>query len=295
MENIQKLLKSYLKVSDKMNNQRGKLYLIPTPIGNMDDLSKRIINTLKEVDVIFCEDTRTTNILLNYLEIKNHLISNHKFNESKNITKIIKFLNDNKKVGIVSDRGTPIISDPGFILTQEVINAGFEVIALPGPTAFIPALIASGIAPQPFLFYGFLDSKKSQRKKELEKLKFENSTLIFYEAPHRLKETIIDMKDILGNNRKISISREITKKYEKTYRGTLNNIIEKIDEIKGEFVIIISGNNEIENYDEISLLEHINIYIDQGMSTMSAIKQVAKDRNMKKGDVYDVYQKENKK
>lgn len=278
-----------------MNNQRGKLYLIPTPIGNMDDLSKRIINTLKEVDVIFCEDTRTTNILLNYLEIKNHLISNHKFNESKNITKIIKFLNDNKKVGIVSDRGTPIISDPGFILTQEVINAGFEVIALPGPTAFIPALIASGIAPQPFLFYGFLDSKKSQRKKELEKLKFENSTLIFYEAPHRLKETIIDMKDILGNNRKISISREITKKYEKTYRGTLNNIIEKIDEIKGEFVIIISGNNEIENYDEISLLEHINIYIDQGMSTMSAIKQVAKDRNMKKGDVYDVYQKENKK
>lgn len=278
-----------------MDNTKGKLYLIPTPIGNMDDLSKRIINTLKEVDVIFCEDTRTTNILLNYLEIKKHLISNHKFNESKNITKIIKFLNDNKKVGIVSDRGTPIISDPGFILTQEVINAGFEVIALPGPTAFIPALIASGITPQPFLFYGFLDSKKAQRKKELDKLKFETSTLIFYEAPHRLEETIIDMRDILGNNRKISISREITKKYEKTYRGTLNNIIESIDEIKGEFVIIVSGNNEIESYDEISLLEHINIYIDQGMSTMSAIKQVAKDRNMKKGDVYDVYQKENKK
>lgn len=295
MENIRKLLKNYLKVSDKMDNTKGKLYLIPTPIGNMDDLSKRIINTLKEVDVIFCEDTRTTNILLNYLEIKKHLISNHKFNESKNITKIIKFLNDNKKVGIVSDRGTPIISDPGFILTQEVINAGFEVIALPGPTAFIPALIASGITPQPFLFYGFLDSKKAQRKKELDKLKFETSTLIFYEAPHRLEETIIDMRDILGNNRKISISREITKRYEKTYRGTLNNIIESIDEIKGEFVIIVSGNNEIESYDEISLLEHINIYIDQGMSTMSAIKQVAKDRNMKKGDVYDVYQKENKK
>lgn len=278
-----------------MDNNRGKLYLIPTPIGNMDDLSKRIINTLKKVDVIFCEDTRTTNILLNYLEIKNHLISNHKFNESKNINKIINFLNDNKKVGIVSDRGTPIISDPGFILTQEVIKAGFEVIALPGPTAFIPALLASGIAPQPFLFYGFLDSKKSQRKKELEKLKFENSTLIFYEAPHRLEETINDMKNILGNNRKVSISREITKKYEKTYRGTLNNIIENIDEIKGEFVIVVSGNNEIESYDEISLLEHINIYIDQGMSTMNSIKQVAKDRNMKKGDVYDVYQKENKK
>lgn len=278
-----------------MVNEKGILYLIPTPIGNMDDLSKRIINTLNEVDVIFCEDTRTTNILLNYLDVKKHLISNHKFNESKNITKIIEFLKDNKKVGIVSDRGTPIISDPGFILTKEVINAGFEVIALPGPTAFIPALITSGIVPQPFLFYGFLDSKKSQRKKELDKLKFETSTLIFYEAPHRLEETINDMKNILGNNRKISISREITKKYEKTYRGTLDSIIENIDEIKGEFVIVVSGNNEIESYDEISLLDHINIYINQGMSTMNAIKQVAKDRNMKKSDVYDVYQKENKK
>lgn len=278
-----------------MDNNTGRLYLIPTPIGNMDDLSKRIINTLNEVDVIFCEDTRTTNILLNYLDIKKHLISNHKFNESKNITKIIEFLKDNKKVGIVSDRGTPIISDPGFILTKEVINAGFEVIALPGPTAFIPALISSGIVPQPFLFYGFLDSKKSQRKKELDKLKFETSTLIFYEAPHRLEETINDMKNVLGNNRKVSISREITKKYEKTYRGTLDSIIENIDEIKGEFVIVVSGNNEIESYDEISLLDHINIYIKQGMSTMNAIKQVAKDRNMKKSDVYDVYQKENKK
>ena len=278
-----------------MVNEKGILYLIPTPIGNMEDLSERIIITLKEVDVIFCEDTRTTNILLNYLDVKKHLISNHKFNESKNITKIIEFLNDNKKVGIVSDRGTPIISDPGFILTKEVINAGFEVIALPGPTAFIPALISSGIKPQPFLFYGFLDSKKSQRKKELDKLKFETSTLIFYEAPHRLKETINDMKNILGNNRKISISREITKKYEKTYRGTLDSIIQNIDEIKGEFVIVVAGNKEIESYDEISLLDHINIYMNQGMSTMNAIKQVAKDRNMKKSDVYDVYQKENKK
>lgn len=278
-----------------MVNEKGILYLIPTPIGNMEDLSERIIITLKEVDVIFCEDTRTTNILLNYLDVKKYLISNHKFNESKNITKIIEFLKDNKKVGIVSDRGTPIISDPGFILTKEVINAGFEVIALPGPTAFIPALISSGIKPQPFLFYGFLDSKKSQRKKELDKLKFETSTLIFYEAPHRLEETINDMKNILGNNRKISISREITKKYEKTYRGTLDSIIENIDEIKGEFVIVVAGNKEIESYDEISLLDHINIYMNQGMSTMNAIKQVAKDRNMKKSDVYDVYQKENKK
>ena len=145
------------------------------------------------------------------------------------------------------------------------------------------------------MFYGFLDSKKSQRKKELDKLKFETSTLIFYEAPHRLEETINDMKNILGNNRKISISREITKKYEKTYRGTLDSIIENIDEIKGEFVIVVAGNKEIESYDEISLLDHINIYMNQGMSTMNAIKQVAKDRNMKKSDVYDVYQKENKK
>ena len=271
-------------------NKKGMVYLIPTPIGNMDDLSKRIIDTLNIVDVIFCEDTRSTKILLNYLGINKKLISSHKFNETTNKKKILDCLSNGMIVGIVSDRGTPGISDPGHILSKYAIDAGYEVIALPGPTALIPALIASGIVPQPFLFYGFLNSKSSERKKELNQLKYEKATLIFYEAPHRLEDTINDMKDILGNNREISISREITKKYEETIRGTLSDIIGKINEIKGEFVLVVSGNNDKDTIDDISIEEHINMYIENGETTMNAIKMVAKERNMKKSDVYNIYQ-----
>ena len=271
-------------------NKKGMVYLIPTPIGNMDDLSKRIIDTLGIVDVIFCEDTRSTNILLNYLGIKKKLVSSHKFNETTNKNKILEFLKNEMIVGIVSDRGTPGISDPGYILIKYAIDAGYEVVALPGPTALIPALNMSGIMPQPFLFYGFLNSKSSERKKELNKLKYEKATLIFYEAPHRLKNTIIDMKEVLGNNRQISISREISKKYEETIRGTLADIIGKIGEIKGEFVLVVSGNNCNDNLDEISIEDHINMYLNNGETTMNAIKLVAKERNMKKSDVYNIYQ-----
>ena len=177
-----------------------------------------------------------------------------------------------------------------YILSKYAIDAGYEVVALPGPTALIPALIVSGMVPQPFMFYGFLNSKSSERKKELNQLKYEKATLIFYEAPHRLKDTISDMKDILGNNRQISISREISKKYEETIRGTLSDIIGKIGEIKGEFVLVVSGNNCNDNLDEISIEDHINMYLNNGETTMNAIKLVAKERNMKKSDVYNIYQ-----
>ena len=273
-----------------MKEKKGIVYLIPTPIGNMDDLSKRTIDTLNLVDIIFCEDTRSTNILLKYLGLKKKLISSHKFNEISNKDKLLEYLENNLNVGIVSDRGTPGISDPGYILTKIAIDAGYDIIAIPGPTAFVPALITSGIISQPFLFYGFLNSKSSQRIKELEQLKYERATLIFYEAPHRLQDTINDMKSILGNNREISISREITKKYEETIRGTLSDILGKIKEIKGEFVLVVSGNNENDNIDDISIEEHINIYINNGESSMSAIKMVAKERNMKKNEVYSIYQ-----
>ena len=271
-------------------NKKGMVYLIPTPIGNMDDLSKRIIDTLGIVDVIFCEDTRSTNILLNYLGIKKKLVSSHKFNEATNKNKILDCLKNEMIVGIVSDRGTPGISDPGYILSKYAIDTGYEVVALPGPTALIPALIVSGMVPQPFMFYGFLNSKSTERKKELNQLKYEKATLIFYEAPQRLKDTIRDMKDILGNNRQISISREISKKYEETIRGTLADIIGKISEIKGEYVIVVSGNNCNDNLDEISIEDHINMYLNNGETTMNAIKFVAKERNMKKSDVYNIYQ-----
>lgn len=273
-----------------MKEKKGIVYLIPTPIGNMDDLSKRVIDTLKLVDVIFCEDTRSTNILLNYLGIKKKLISSHKFNELSNKEKLLEYLENSFNIGIVSDRGTPGISDPGYILTKIAIDAGYDIIAIPGPTAFVPALITSGIISQPFLFYGFLNSKSSQRKKELEQLKYEKVTLIFYEAPHRLQDTINDMKNILGNSREISISREITKKYEETVRGTLSDILGKIKEVKGEFVLVVSGNNENDDIEDISIEEHINMYINNGESIMSAIKMVAKERNMKKNEVYSIYQ-----
>lgn len=273
-----------------MKEKKGIVYLIPTPIGNMDDLSKRVIDTLKLVDVIFCEDTRSTNILLNYLGIKKKLISSHKFNELSNKEKLLEYLENSFNIGIVSDRGTPGISDPGYILTKIAIDAGYDIISIPGPTAFVPALITSGIISQPFLFYGFLNSKSSQRKKELEQLKYERVTLIFYEAPHRLQETINDMKNILGNSREISISREITKKYEETVRGTLSDILGKIKEVKGEFVLVVSGNNENDDIEDISIEDHINMYINNGESTMSAIKIVAKERNMKKNEVYSIYQ-----
>ncbi len=276
-------------------NKKAKLYLIPTPIGNFDDISIRVINVLKEVDIIFCEDTRTTSILLSKLNIKKKLIASHKYNESKNINKILKYLSENLVVGIVSDRGTPVISDPGYILTKNVIENGYEVVAIPGPTAFVPALIASGINPHHFLFYGFLDSKRSQRKKELENLKLERHTIIFYEAPHRLNETINDMKMILGNNRKVSISREISKKYERTYHGKLFDILDKIDETRGEFVIVVAGNNSVDTSINIPIIEHIKIYENQNISTMDAIKQVAKDRHMKKNEVYKEYLKEKEK
>ena len=271
--------------------KKGCVYLIPTPIGNMDDISKRIVDTLKLVDVLFCEDTRSTRILLNYLGIKKKLISSHKYNESNNKNKLLDCLGNNFNVGIVSDRGTPIISDPGNILVETAINSGYEIIALPGPTAFIPALITSGICAQPFMFYGFLNQKRTQRKKELQSLKYINATLIFYEAPHRLKETICDMQLILGNNRNISISREITKKYEETVRGTLSDILSKISEIKGEYVLVVSGNNSIDNVEDISVEEHLKLYLDNKESSMNSIKLVAKERNMKKNDVYNIYQK----
>lgn len=272
-------------------DNKPTLYLIPTPIGNMDDITYRTVKILNDVEVLFCEDTRTTSILLNHLNIKKKMISNHKFNEDKNKNKILQYLEKGYNVGLVSDRGTPIISDPGYILTKYVADQGYNVVAIPGATAFVPALITSGIDATHFLFYGFLNSKSSKRLKELEELKFEKYSLIFYEAPHRLIETLKDMKKVLGNNRIISISREITKKHEEVYRGTFDDAIEKTVDFKGEIVIVVSGNNFIENFDNISIEDHIQLYLEQDMKIMDAIKQVAKDRHLKKSEVYNIYHK----
>ena len=276
-------------MSQKSYDDSPTLYLIPTPIGNMEDLTYRTVETLKFVDVLFCEDTRETGKLLKYLDISKKMISNHEHNEVNNHEKLLEYLEKGMNVGLVSDRGTPVISDPGYELARFAIEAGYNVVGLPGANALIPALIMSGISPKPFTFYGFLNSKSSKRINELNELRTWNSTLIFYEAPHRVNEMLLDMLNCLGN-RRISISREITKKYEEVYRGTIKEIIDQNIEFKGELVIVVEGYTSKHEYN-MSLIDHINMYIDEGKSSKDAIKLVAKDRDMKKSEVYDEYLK----
>ena len=269
-------------------NNTPTLYLIPTPIGNLDDITIRAVKILQEVEVIFSEDTRVTSLLLNHLNIKKKLISNHEYNEKNNADKLLEYLKNGYSVGLVSDRGTPVISDPGYDLAKVAIENHFNVVSLPGATALIPALTVSGLEPMPFLYYGFLNSKDGKRKKELESLKNIKYTMIFYEAPHRITKTLEEMLAILGN-RTISISREITKKFEEIYRGTIQEVIEETREIKGEIVIVVSGNKEEVTYDDLNIEEHVNLYIKNGFSSKEAIKKVAEDRNVKKSDIYNAY------
>ncbi len=275
-------------MSQKSYNNSPSLYLIPTPIGNMEDITIRALNILKEVDIIFSEDTRETLKLLKYFDIKKKLIACHKFNEDKVYEKVLYYLKNNKNVGLVTDRGTPIISDPGYVVSYNVIKEGYNVIGLPGPTAFVPALIASGLNPNQFLFYGFLDSKKSLKKKQLEELKSNKYTIIFYESPFRVIETLLIIKEIMGD-RNISISREISKKYEEVYRGKISTILEELSDPKGEFVIIVEGNKEIETYSDIDLVSHVKMLIKDGLSDKEAIKKVAKLHKVEKNKVYIEY------
>ena len=276
-------------MSQKSYDNSPTLYLIPTPIGNMEDITIRAINALKMVDVVFCEDTRVTGQLLKYLDISKKLISSHNYNESGNKEKLLEYLSSGSNVGLVSDRGTPIISDPGYELAKVAIEEGYNVVSLPGATALIPALTSSGISPMPFYYYGFLNSKDSGRRKEIELLKNLDATLILYEAPHRINKTLKDLGNILGNNRKICISREITKKYEEIYRGTIGELIEQKNEYKGELVVVVEGNKETTEYKTLTVEEHVKLYIEDGKSSMDAIKIVAKERGMKKSEVYDIY------
>ena len=270
------------------------LYLVPTPIGNMEDMTFRAINILKEVDVIFSEDTRVTKNLLNYFGINKKLIALHDHNEDIVKDNVLKYLNSGSSVAIVTDRGTPIISDPGYKTVKFISEQGFRIVGLPGACAFVPALIMSGIAPQPFTFYGFLDSKVEKKRKELEKLKFIENAIIFYEAPHRILKTMEVILEIFGD-RQVSLAREISKKFESIYRGSISDLLSTLESIKGEFVIVVDGfKNDISQEDDLSVIEQVNFYIDNGMSTMDAIKIVAKEKGMKKNDVYSEYHRGDK-
>ena len=262
------------------------LYLIPTPIGNLEDITFRAISILKSVDVILCEDTRESSKLLSHYNIKKKLIACHEYNEDKLFDKVRDLLDSGKNIGLISDQGTPIINDPGFVLSRYLIENGYNVVSLPGPTAFVPALTSSGLDPSPFLYYGFLNSKKSKREEELKVLRNYPFSIIFYEAPHRINSMLKSILEIFGD-RKVSISREISKKYETIYRDKISNLIDNI-ELKGEFVIIVEGNNEVVDYSDLDIVEHVKLYLDD-LSEMDAIKRVAKERGVSKSEIYKKY------
>ena len=276
------------------NSYDGKptLYLISTPIGNLDDITYRSVKILNDVDVIFSEDTRVTLNLLNYLGINKKLIALHEHNEDMAKEKVLEYLKNGNNIALVTDRGTPIISDPGYKTVKYITDNNYNVVALPGPTAFVPALITSGLAPQPFLFYGFLDSKDSLKRSELERLSDEEETIIFYEAPHRIIRTLNMMLDIFGD-RNISISREISKKFETIYRGKISDVINIIPE-KGEFVIIVEGVKDKIVDNNITIKDAVDNYIRTGFDVMASIKKVAKDRGLAKNVIYKEYHREDK-
>lgn len=260
------------------------VYIVPTPIGNLGDITNRALETLKNVDVIFSEDTRVTLQLLNYFNIKNKLIHMDDHNEDTVKEKVLEYLKNDKNVAIVTDRGTPIISDPGYKTVKFLKEKGYNVIALPGACAFVPALVMSSISSEHFTFYGFLSSKTSKMYEELENLKDSDFTLVFYEAPHRIIKTLNAMLEVFGD-RYISISREISKLHESVFVGKISEVINSFVDIKGEFVIIVSPNNETVST-TMSIIDSVNMYIRSGLNSMEAIKRVAKERKIPKNDVY---------
>lgn len=265
-------------------DDKPTLYLVATPIGNMQDMTFRAIDTLKKVDVVYSEDTRQTKFLFANFGIENRLITCNDINELTVAKKIVLSLSKGLNVALVSDRGTPIISDPGYKVVQLVQKAGYNVVSIPGACALIPALITSGLESESFLFLGFLNKKNIQKK--LTSLVDEEHTLIFYESPHRVISTLKLMYKIFGD-RRVSISREITKLHESIYRGYLKDAI-KLESICGEIVIVVEGNKN--NYEiDMDLVLNVDIYVKNGLTLMEAIKKVAKDRSMPKSDVYNEY------
>lgn len=273
-------------------NHKPTLYLVPTPIGNLSEFPERAIQVLKEVDHIAAEDTRNTIKLLNHFDIRTPMISHHEHNINIAIPKIIDMLKAGENVALVSDAGYPAISDPGAELVKAVIEEDFNVVPISGCNAALDALVVSGITPQPFVFYGFLAHDDKTKKKELEANRNITMTTIYYEAPHHIKKTLTLMLQILGD-RSIALCRELTKKHEEIIRGHISEILEIVDELKGEMVIVVEGATEVEEevVFEQSITEHVDEYIAKGMSTKDAIKEVAKIRNLGKNEVYAEYHK----
>ena len=272
----------------------GKLYLCATPIGNLEDITLRVLRTLKEVDLIAAEDTRNSQKLLNHFDIHTPMTSYHEYNKYDKAEYLVGLMLDGKNIACITDAGTPGISDPGEVLVQKCYEAGIKVTSLPGPAACITALTMSGLSTRRFAFEAFLPTDKKERQAVLEELKDETRTMVIYEAPHRLVRTLKTLQETLGN-RRISICRELTKKHETVFATTIEDALAYYDvqEPKGECVMVIEGksreeirNEEKARWEEMSIEEHMELYLGQGMDKKSAMKQVAKDRGVGKRDIY---------
>lgn len=288
-----------------MNSQKSaepstsKLYLVGTPIGNLEDMTYRAIRILQEADIIAAEDTRNTIKLCNHFEITTPLISYHEHNIQHGGEQILTLLEEGKTIALVSDAGLPCISDPGADIATKAIEAGYDVVPIPGANAAITSLIASGLRTQPFMFYGFLARNKRERYRQIEQLKTREETLIFYEAPHRLKETLAALLEQIDGTRKVVLARELTKRFEEFLRGTLEEAVNwaKTERIRGEFCIIlehgdgmIATEHETPHWEKYTVKEHVEKLIEESdLRSKEAIREVAKMREMSRRDVYQKY------
>ncbi len=276
-------------------NDRGMLYLCATPIGNLEDITFRVLRTLKEVDIIAAEDTRNSIKLLNHFEIKTPMTSYHEYNKVEKARVLVDKMLSGKNVAVITDAGTPGISDPGEELVRQCHEAGINVTSLPGPAACITALTMSGRRTRRFAFEAFLPSDKQERRQILDELKNETRTIIIYEAPHRLVKTLKELEGVLGSSRELTICKELTKRYENALLITLGGAVEYygINEPRGEYVLIIEGKERSEiikeqqsAWEDMSITDHVNMYINQGMDKKEAMKAAAKDRGVSKRDIY---------
>ena len=277
-------------MKEEKKEEKGILYIVATPIGNLEDITLRAIKTLKEVDLISAEDTRHTLKLLNHLEISKPLISYHRHNEDTKTDILIKELEQGKNIALVSDAGTPGICDPGEEVIKRCIEEEIKIVPIPGACAMINALICSGLDTKEFAFIGFLPLNKKNRKEKLEEIRKETKTTILYEAPHKLETTLKDLKGIIGD-RKIVLAREITKIHEEYLRENIDELIEKAKDIKGEIVLILEGakKNEKEFWTKLSIEEHYKYYEEKGLNKKEIVKQIAKDRNVNKNEIYQKF------
>ena len=275
-------------------NGQGKLYICATPIGNLGDITPRVIEVLKAVDIIAAEDTRNSIKLLNHFEIKTPMTSYHEYNRFDKADELVAEMQKGKDIAIITDAGTPCISDPGEVLVQKCVENDIEVTSLPGPSAVITALTLSGFSVRRFVFEGFLPpvQKKKERREALDRLRNETGSIVIYEAPHHLKDTLIELSEVLGGDRRIALCREMTKKHEEVLRLTIAEAIKT--EPRGEYVLVIEGRDrdelikeKTESFLSMSVKEHVQSYIDKGLSEKDAMKAAAADRGISKRDIYN--------